>query len=240
MIPLRSFDDACGVMEIANTPSLPSFIEATPVGMKLSKDLTFDEWQAIASSFGTAMQTAAWCIGDWMVYGERKWGRQLLLEGDEFDPKKPGRIPSHVFDAAVRSTGLDRQTLSQYANVCRKIPMADRRIEYSFGHHRILAPLPPAKRLEWMSLLDSESKKESMPTVKRLALSVRCAKDDSPRIVTEKEIIRRGEHAGHDNYIPHLTKLLTCLRKTLPGMDEDHREALRTDAAPLMAMLEGL
>jgi hypothetical protein len=107
-----------------------------------------------------------------MVYGERKWGKQLLLDGADFDPKKPDRIPSQAFDMAVASTGLDRQTLSQYASVCRKIPREERKIHLSFGHHRILAPLPSPQRLEWMALLDSES---NSPTVKRLALSVRIA-----------------------------------------------------------------
>lgn len=237
MIPLYEFDGGSGGMEIAKTAPLPKFIEATQIGLKLSKDLTFDEWKTIASSFGAALQAAAWCIGDWMVYGERKWGRQLLLEGEEFDPAKPSRIPSHVFDEAVAATGLDRNTLSNYANVCRKIPMDERRIHVSFGHHRILAPLPPAKRLEWWSLLDSESNK--LPTVKRLALSVRCV-EDSPRIITDREIIKRGDHTGHDNYVPHLTRLLTCLRKTVAGMDDDQREALRTDAEPLLAILEAL
>ena len=237
MIHTLDFDVVpVGMDTITTTTPLPKFIETTPVGLKLSKDLTFDEWRAIAVSFGQALQTAAWCIGDWLVYGERKWGKQLLLEGEEFDPKKPTRIPSHVFDEAVASTGLDRQTLSQYGNVCRKIPMEDRRAHLSFGHHRILAPLPPAKRMEWMSLLDSESKK--LPTVKRLALSVRTS--DQPRLISDKEIITRGEQAGHDNYIPHLTRLLTILRKTIPDMDDEQREALRADTRQLVDLLEGL
>jgi hypothetical protein len=180
------------------------------------------------------MQTAAWCIGDWMVYGERKWGKQLLLPGDEFDPKKPNRIPSEAFDIAVASTGLDRQTLSVYAHVCRKIPREDRRIHLSFGHHRVLAPLPPPQRLEWLSLIDSESNK--IPTVKRLALSVRIA-DEKPRIVTDAEIMKRGEKAGHDNYVPHLTRLLTVLRKTVPQMDDFELEAIREDTAQLWEIL---
>lgn len=237
MIPLYDFDGGSGCMEIANTPPLPKFIEATQVGLKLSKDLTFEEWKAIATSFGAALQAAAWCIGDWMVYGERKWGRQLLLDGKEFDPAAPNKIPSHVFDEAIVATGLDRATLSTYASVARKIPMDERRIHLSFGHHRVLSPLPPAKRLEWWQILDSESK--ITPTVKRLALSVRCV-EDAPRIISDQEIHKRGEQAGHDNYVPHLTRLLTCLRNTLPQMDEDQREALRTDAGPLLAILESL
>jgi hypothetical protein len=223
-------------MEISKP--LPPFIQATPTGLVLAKDLTFEEWGAIGSSFGTALQTAAWCIGDWMVYGERKWSEQLLMDGSDFDPVAPNRIPSQVFDAAIKSTNLDRQTLSQYASVCRKIPMEERRINLSFGHHRLLAPLPSPQRLEWLSILDSESK-SGVPTVKRLGLSLRIA-EDAPRIVTDEEITQRGEQVGHDNHIPHLTRLLTVLRKTVPLMDGDQREALREDCEQLMDLLNAL
>ena len=225
-------------MEVTTAEPLPAFIQATPTGLILAKDLTFQEWQAIGSSFGTALQTAAWCIGDWMVYGERKWSKQLLLAGADFDPQTPNRIPSHVFDLAVATTGLDRQTISKYAEVCRKIPLAERRIQLSFGHHRILAPLPTPQRLEWLALLtDSESVK--LPTVKRLALSVRIG-GGTPRVVTEDEITQRGEHAGHDNYVPHLTRLLSVLRKTVPKMTPSQREALSDDAEQLLALLDAL
>lgn len=235
MIAAIEFDVLPAGMEVSKP--LPPFIEATPTGLILAKDLTFEEWNAIGSSFGTALQTAAWCIGDWMVYGERKWAKQLLLDGSEFDPKAPNRIPSEVFDTAIASTYLDRQTLSQYASVCRKIPMEERRVHLSFGHHRLLAPLPSPQRLEWMSLLDSESKK--LPTVKRLGLSIRIA-EQNPRIVTDEEITSRGEQAGHDNFIPHLTRLITILRKTIPGMDDVQRQALKDDAEQLLAMLNDL
>jgi hypothetical protein len=234
MISAIDFDVIPRGMEVA---TVPAFIETTPTGLILSKDLTFTEWAAIAGNFGKALQTAAWCIGDWMVYGERKWGKQVLMDGAEFDPKKPDRIPSAVFDMAIASTGLDRQTLSQYASVCRKIPREERRIHLSFGHHRLLAPLPTPQRLEWMQLLDSESKK--LPTVKRLGLSIRIA-EESPRIVSDEEITSRGEQAGHDNYVPHLTRLLTILRKTVPTMSAEQRTALKEDAEQLLEMLEGL
>jgi hypothetical protein len=172
-----------------------------------------------------------------MVYGERRWSRQLILDGEDFDPKVPDRIPSRLFDIAVDSTGLDRQTLSKYAEVCRKIPREERRERLSFGHHRVLAPLPSPQRLEWMAMLtDSESVK--LPTVKRLSLSLRIA--DSPRIVSDDEVVSRGEHAGHDNYVPHLTRLVTVLRKTLPGMNQRQREALRKDSEQLLAILRAL
>lgn len=75
-------------------PALPAFIQPTTTGLILAKDLTFTEWEAIAAGFGSALRMAAWCIGDWMVYGERKWGKQMLLEGEDFDPQK---AKSHPF-----------------------------------------------------------------------------------------------------------------------------------------------
>lgn len=237
IITAVEFDVVPADMEVSKAAPLPAFIQATPTGLILAKDLTFEEWNAIGSSIGTALQTAAWCIGDWVIYGERKWGKQTIMEGEAFDPKKRDRIPSEVYDMALISTGLDRQTLWQYASVCRKIPMGERRIHLSFGHHRLLAPLPSPQRLEWMALLDSESR--IVPTCKRLALSIRLA-EKNPRIVTDEEITKRGEQAGHDNYVPHLTRLLTVLRKTVPEMSQDQRTALKEDAEQLLEMLESL
>lgn len=233
---MTAIDDDPSVMA-AQPDTQSSYIKTTETGLELAECLDFDEWRAIAASFGKALQTAAWCIGDWMIYGERRWGKQLLLDGEDFDPASPGRLQAHVFDAAIESTGLDRQTLSNYASVCRKIPKSERRASLSFAHHRVLAPLPSPKRLEWLALLDSESNKR--PTVKRLSLSVRIA-DDEPRIVEDSEILSRGEKAGHDNYIPHLTRLLTVLRKTLPGMNDYQRSALRADTRQLLEILESL
>ena len=84
----------------------------------------------------------------------------------------------------------------------------------------------------------SDRSDDLVETVKRLALSVRVA--ETPRIISDKEVMRCGEAAGHDNYVPHLTKLLTILRKTLPDMDADQRQALRIDAAPLLAICKAL
>ena len=88
-----------------------------------------------------------------------------------------------------------------------------------------------------MALLDSESK--SPPTVKRLSVSLRISESE-PRIVSDDEITSRGEHVGHDNYIPHLARLLTVLRKTLPAMSQAQRAALREDSEQLLEMLSNL
>lgn len=229
--------DVAGQGMILTDRPLPAKFQASPVGLTISEDITFDEWRGIAEAFGRALDAAAWCIGDWLVYGERVWGRQLLLEGETGEPGAAKKIPSHVYDEALAATKLDRHTLQTYASVCRAIPEPERRQKLTFAHHRLLAPLSPDKRREWLAILDSES--SGRPTVKRLALSLRIA-DDKPRIVSDAEIVRRGEQAGHDNYIPHLTRLETVLKKTLPLMDERQRQAVKVDCSRLLAMLQSL
>jgi hypothetical protein len=216
---------------------LPATISATPTGLDLDADLSFAEWQSIARNFGQALQSAAWCIGDWLVYGENKWGRQMALKGEGFDDISSSRIPLEAYELALDATGLDLGTLKNYAMTCRAIPRDARRPGLTFAHHLALVPLKPDLRLQWLEVIDSAPRK---PTVKRLRLSLRIADPDEPRIVADQEIMRRGQAVGHDNYVPHLTRLLTVLRKTLPDMSEFQREALREDCEQLLEMIGDL
>lgn len=43
---------------------------------------------------------------------------------------------------------------------------------------------------------------------------------------------------GNDNYVPHLTRLLSSLRKTLPEMDECQLAALMADLGQLKAIID--
>jgi hypothetical protein len=57
-------------------------------------------------------------------------------------------------------------------------------------------------------------------------------------LITKEEYEGRKRKFGSDNYIVHLTRLLSVLRKTLPAMDEDERAALRADTKDLKRLLE--
>jgi hypothetical protein len=222
-------------MTLATAQPLPPSVATTPTGLDLPEDLSFDAWQGIGQNFGVALQAAAWCIGDWLVYGERKWGKQLLMDGEEFDAAA-GRVPAAAYDAAINSTSLDRSTLKSYASVCRSIPKVERCEALTFTHHAALAPLQREQRDKWLKVV---AQQPSPPSVKRLRMSMRIA-GATPRIVTDEEITKRGEHSGHDNYIPHLTKLLTALRKTVPNMNEEQREALKEDTEQLVEFLKAV
>jgi hypothetical protein len=219
---------------LTTTRPLPPAITLTATGLDLDADLSFEEWQSIARNFGTALQSAAWCIGDWLVYGENKWGRQMALKGEGFDEISSTRIPAEAYDLALEATGLDLGTLKNYAMACRAIPRSERRPGLTFAHHLALVPLKPDLRTRWLEVISEMTKP---PTVKRLRLSLRIAEPEAPRIVGDAEIMRRGHAAGHDNYVPHLTRLITVLRKTLPGMDPYQRAALKEDFEQLLALL---
>lgn len=213
--------------------TIPPFIQTTPTGLILSKDLTFEEWGAIGKNFGRGLQTVAWCIGDWLVYGEDKFERQLPLPG--FDAPR-GKVSREAYDAAILATGMNFQTLKDIASVCRRFPHEKRVDGLSFDHHRAITTAKPQDRDKWLAIVAPLS---PHPSAKRVRLSIRIA-ENSPRIVSDEEITSRGEQAGHDNYVPHLTRLLTVLRKTVHEMSQDQREALKEDAEQLLELLNNL
>ena len=90
-------------------PSLPQKVSASSTGLHIERDLSFDEWSALAPSLGNSMRSLAFVIGDWLVYGENTFQKQLLLPGMEDEGgNDPSRIPENRYKAAHDATGIDR------------------------------------------------------------------------------------------------------------------------------------
>jgi hypothetical protein len=77
-----------------------------------------------------AASSSAWCLGDWLIYGETRF---------------TGRYRS-----AVEQTSLDYKTLRNYAWVARKFAHARRRAGLSFEHHAAVASLPEPEQDYWL------------------------------------------------------------------------------------------
>lgn len=190
------------------------------VGMTFQAELPFEEWRKIGQRFGEATKRFSWALGDWLVYG-----------GTNF--KK--RISSEMFEEAEKTTGVDRASLLALATVCRRIPMDKRIAHLSFEHHQAVASIANEEsRFGWLEFLAG---KNAQPSKKILKLSISCSPKE-PRLITKEEYEGRKRKFGSDNYIVHLTRLLSVLRKTLPAMDEDERAALRADTKDLKRLLE--
>jgi hypothetical protein len=92
--------------------------------------MSFETWTNIGDQLSAVANSSAWCLGDWLVYGETTYN---------------GR-----YREAVEKTALDYQTLRNYAWVARSFPIARRREFLSFGHHAEVAALPEVEQDFWL------------------------------------------------------------------------------------------
>lgn len=100
-------------------------------GLSLPADLALDDWQRIGRQIFAISDASAWWLGDWLVYGQNRY---------------PER-----YQRALEETGLDYQTLRNYAWVARKFEPSTRYEGLSIQHHVEVAALPPDDRNAWLS-----------------------------------------------------------------------------------------
>lgn len=117
-------------------------------GLRLPQRISYNKWVGIGKHLSNICSSSAWCLGDWLAYGE-----------SAFD----GR-----YRQAIDQTSLDYQTLRNYAWVARKFPMFRRRDKLSFAHHAEVTALSEAEQDFWLRKAE-----ELAWTVKQLRLEVR-------------------------------------------------------------------
>ncbi len=99
-------------------------------GLELPQRLPFNRWLNIGNFLSTVHTSSAWCLGDWLLYGEETY---------------PGR-----YRDAIEQTSLDYQTLRNYAWIARHFPISRRRDALSFGHHAEVASRPDSEQDFWL------------------------------------------------------------------------------------------
>lgn len=111
-----------------------SWAEVTPIGLIEDpfSEPTFAEWSAAGPRLMALEQALPWIIGDWLLYGEVKWGE--------------------MYTQAMDITHYSYSRLSTFVYVCRAMPYERRRTDLSFGHHEVVAPLEPDKQAMWLAL----------------------------------------------------------------------------------------
>ena len=120
------------------------------IGLQLPALLPFERWLGIGRQLSAVCTSAAWCLGDWLVFGERAY---------------TGR-----YRQAIEQTSLDYQTLRNYAWVARRFAMSRRRDTLSFGHHAEVAALAEPEQNFWLRKAE-----EHQWPVKRLRQEVRAS-----------------------------------------------------------------
>jgi hypothetical protein len=122
----------------------------TKRGLQLPRQMPFDTWMVVGNYLSSIFSSSAWCLGDWLVYGEATFS---------------GR-----YRDAIELTSLDYQTLRNYAWVARRFPMSRRREALSFTHHAEVAALAEPEQNFWLRKAD-----ELRWSVKRLRREVKAS-----------------------------------------------------------------
>ena len=93
--------------------------QITKNGLKFNKDLSFEEWQEIGKQLQKIHGSIQWWIGDWLNFGERKWGEK--------------------YTQAIEETGLDYDTLATYKRISQIFEFTPRGVNLSWSAHREIA-----------------------------------------------------------------------------------------------------
>jgi hypothetical protein len=102
----------------------------TPNGLQIAPGIDFDSWMTMGRRITGISNACAWCLGDWLLYGERAFAER--------------------YKTAVAATSLDYQTLRNYAWVARRFELSRRRDGVSFQHHAEVASLQEAHQDLWL------------------------------------------------------------------------------------------
>lgn len=111
-------------------------IRTTRTALVLREELGFEAWCDVGLHLAQVADGACWWIGDWLIYGQQAF---------------PDR-----YRRAIAATGLEYQTLKNYAWVAAAIPPSRRRDRLSFGHHAELAALTPDEQDAWLDRVEAQ------------------------------------------------------------------------------------
>jgi len=174
-------------------------IAVSPLGLEFHQELTFEEWSALAPQLGTALRSMSFVIGDWLVYGEDHFEKQLQLPGLEDNGVTRRRISAERYAQARQATGLDLVILKNYAYVSRRVPMSLRNDLLSWEHHRTVAKLQQDEQKRWLGIAATANDKLSS---RRLRVSIARG-----QVVPVEAMSAPPSERGIANHIPFINRL---------------------------------
>ncbi len=110
--------------------------KATNTSLQIPEGTTIEEWDKIGGALKRFHKANKWWIGDWLNFGERKYGE--------------------MFSQVMDDTELEYHTLQKYKWVASMIKMSLRRNNLSFTHHELTAGMKPKEQERWLSEAEEE------------------------------------------------------------------------------------
>lgn len=136
---------------------LGAAVEFSAVGLVVHRPLDFDQWERLGAALDYLAGAVHWWLGDWVRYGEAAYG-EMYAQAIEESPYSYGTLRNDVW-------------------VCNAIEPDRRRPRLTFGHHAIVAPLPPQEQDRW---LDQAEENGWSCRDLRVALQGRAGPDGQP------------------------------------------------------------
>ena len=206
-------------------------VAISPVGLRITAKLTFEEWRDLATSIGYASRSIAFIVGDWLIHGQASFGPDAVPER---------RVPLDAYRQAIAATGMDLSTVQNYAYVSRNVPYAVRSELLSWEHHRLLAKLPVPRQADWIADCVAEEKAGRRMTTRRLRKSLSLG-----RLASERDMEPDEADKGVANHIPFVNRLVLWWRhmqdeRFLTRASREQRNALKRDLEPVVRIYNQL
>ncbi len=156
----RTLTSVDGEQRAARRDGGPPAMTATSWSPRRALDLR--EWLEHGRRFGVLGRGIAWWIGDWLVYGNERYGER--------------------YARAARATGYDPQSLMNLVYVASRFRPERRRPGLSWSHHAEVAALLPVEQERWLELAERERM-----SVRSLRAELRTARRAAARLAAPVE-----------------------------------------------------
>ncbi|MFG2004638.1 LmbU family transcriptional regulator [Spirillospora sp. NPDC048911] len=138
----------------------------TAVGLQIPAELTFEDWERAGRQLSGIVNSSAWWLGDWLVYGKEHYRDR--------------------YERGILAAGLQYQTLRNYAWVAGRFELCRRHAALSFQHHAEVASLPVEEQDKWL-----DHAEKARWTTKQLRESIRLSRATEAREVARPEATQR-------------------------------------------------
>ncbi|MFD6414425.1 MULTISPECIES: LmbU family transcriptional regulator [Actinomycetes] len=184
---------AAGAGEPAQRDVVLSFVGSQTTvrksGMVFPENLPERSWERIGSNLRELVNSSAWWLADWLIYGESTYGWRRYKE-------------------AIERTGLDYQTLRNYAWVARRFEHHRRRDALSFAHHAEVTRLSPPEQDYWLRKAEQQKwSRNELRRAVRASLAVQSGTAEAPAGGEEQQEVTRLPEPAADKRRQKVTTL---------------------------------
>jgi len=102
----------------------------TEVSLEITPGIEFEKWEQIGLALKRIRKANMWWLGDWLNYGERKYGE--------------------MYTQALEITDYDYNTLAHLKQTADKVEISRRRPNLSFSHHMEVKGMEPKDQEKWL------------------------------------------------------------------------------------------